>query len=338
MSKLFDSAIVFTDIHFGLKSNSLLHNQDCEKFVEWIIETAKQRAIKTGLFLGDWHHHRASINLHTLDYSLRALEKLNAAFDQFYFIPGNHDLYYRDKRDITGVEWAKHLPNIHICNNWFEDGDVVIAPWLVGDDHKRIQKMSAQYIFGHFELPHFKMNAMVEMPDHGEVKNEHFGHYGKVFSGHFHLRQTKGNINYIGNAFPHNFSDAGDAERGCMILDWGGEPEFVSWPDQPLYKVLDLSTVIDNASTILKPKMHVRVNLDIDISYEEANFIKEKFVTDYNLREMALIPNKRGALENEVSVGEIKFESVDQIVTDQITNIESEFYDNKLLLEIYQNL
>ena len=119
MSKLFDSAIVFTDIHFGLKSNSLLHNQDCEKFVEWIIETAKQRAITTGLFLGDWHHHRASINLHTLDYSLRALEKLNAAFDQFYFIPGNHDLYYRDKRDITGVEWAKHLPNIHICNDWF---------------------------------------------------------------------------------------------------------------------------------------------------------------------------------------------------------------------------
>jgi len=33
-----------------------------------------------------------------------------------------------------------------------------------------------------------------------------------------------------------------------------------------------------------------------------------------------------------------KFESVDQIVTDQITNIESEFYDNKLLLKIYQTL
>jgi len=29
---------------------------------------------------------------------------------------------------------------------------------------------------------------------------------------------------------------------------------------------------------------------------------------------------------------------VDQIVTDQLTNIESEFYDNKLLLKIYQNL
>lgn len=338
MSNLFKKAIVFTDIHFGLKSNSLLHNQDCEKFVEWIIETAKEHNCETGLFLGDWHHHRASINLHTLDYSLRALEKLNAAFDHFYFIPGNHDLYYRDKRDISGVQWAKHLPNITICNDWFQDSDVVIAPWLVGDDHKKIKTMNAKYIFGHFELPHFKMNAMVEMPDHGELKKEHFGHYDRVFSGHFHMRQHKNNIEYIGNAFPHNFADAGDEARGCMILEWGSDPEYHAWPDQPLYKVLDLSTVIDHASEILRPKMHVRVNLDIDISYEEANFIKEKFVSDYNLREMALIPNKRGALEENQMVGEIKFESVDQIVTDQITNIESEFYDNKLLLEIYQNL
>ena len=159
-----------------------------------------------------------------------------------------------------------------------------------------------------------------------------------MFSGHFHLRQTKNNINYIGNAFPHNFSDAGDADRGCMILEWGTEPEYHAWPDQPLYNVLDLSTVIDRADEILKPKMHVRINLDIDISYEEANYIKEKFVTEYNLREMALIPNKRSALEDDAFTGEIKFESVDQIVVDQITNIDSEFYDNKLLLEIYNSL
>ena len=338
MSNLFRRAIVFTDIHFGLKSNSLMHNQDCEAFVDWVIETGRAQGCETGMFLGDWHHHRASINLHTLDFSLRSLEKLNAAFDQFYFIPGNHDLYYRDKRDVTGVQWAKHLANIHICNDWFQSDDVIIAPWLVGDDHQRIQKMTAKYMFGHFELPHFKMNAMVEMPDHGELKGEHFGHYDRVFSGHFHLRQTKNNINYIGNAFPHNFADAGDADRGCMILEWGAEPEYHSWPDQPLYKVLDLSTVIDHADSILKPKMHVRVNLDIDVSYEEANYIKERFVSDYNLREMALIPNKRGALEDSAQPGEIRFESVDQIVTDQITRIDSEFYDNRLLLEIYNNL
>jgi metallophosphoesterase superfamily enzyme len=104
MTNLFRKTAVFTDIHFGLKSNSLLHNQDCEKFVDWFIATAQEQGCETGMFLGDWSHHRASINMQTLQYSLRALEKLSAAFDRFYFIPGNHDLYYRDRRDIYSTE------------------------------------------------------------------------------------------------------------------------------------------------------------------------------------------------------------------------------------------
>jgi hypothetical protein len=53
---------------------------------------------------------------------------------------------------------------------------------------------------------------------------------------------------------------------------------------------------------------------------------------------MALIPVKTKSVGTDLAPGEIKFESVDQIVTDQITNIESEFYDPKLLLKIYQSL
>jgi hypothetical protein len=335
---LFKKVAVCTDIHFGLKSNSLVHNQDCSNFVDWFIATAKKNGCETGMFLGDWSHHRASINMQTLQYSLRSLEKLSAAFDRFYFIPGNHDLYYRDRRDIYSTEWARHLPNIQIVNDWFTDGDVTIAPWLVGDDHKRVPKLTSKYVFGHFELPHFKMNAMVEMPDHGEISAEDFGGVDRVFSGHFHLRQQRKNIHYIGNCFPHNYADAGDADRGMMILNWGDEPEYHAWPGQPLYRVLKLSQVIDSAPTLLAPNMHIRVELDIDISYEEANFIKDTFVKDYNLREMALIPVKNSAVDTDMSPGEIKFESVDQIVTDQLTNIESEFFDSKLLLQIYQNL
>ena len=53
---------------------------------------------------------------------------------------------------------------------------------------------------------------------------------------------------------------------------------------------------------------------------------------------MALIPSKRTEVDTDLAPGEVKFESVDQIVTDQITAIESDFYDPKLLLKIYQNL
>ena len=335
---LFRKVAVCTDIHFGLKSNSLVHNQDCSDFIDWFIDTARANGCETGMFLGDWSHQRAAINMQTLQYSLRSLEKLSAAFDRFYFIPGNHDLYYRDKRDIYSTEWARHIPNIQIVNDWFQDGDVVIAPWLVGDDHKRIPKLKGQYMFGHFELPHFKMNAMVEMPDHGDIQVDHFGGFERVFSGHFHLRQQKKNIHYIGNCFPHNYADAGDSARGMMTLEWGSDPVFHAWPEQPLYRVLKLSQVIDSAPSLLAANMHVRVELDIDISYEEANFIKDTFVRDYSLREMALIPVKSTAVDTDMAPGEVKFESVDQIVTDQLTNIESEFYDPKLLLKIYQNL
>ena len=40
----------------------------------------------------------------------------------------------------------------------------------------------------------------------------------------------------------------------------------------------------------------------------------------------------------DLAPGELKFESVDKIILDQISNIESKAYDPKLLLEIYNNL
>lgn len=338
MSNLFKRTAIFTDIHFGLKSNSQLHNDDCLTFVKWATAKAQEEGCETAFFLGDWHNHRASINIVTLNYSLQALEHLSANFSTVYFIPGNHDLYYRDKRDVQSVEWAKHLPNLVICNDWVHSGDVVVAPWLVGDDHKRLAKMSGKYLFGHFELPGYLMNAMVEMPDHGSVRREDLSGFEHVYTGHFHKRQTKNNVTYIGNCFPHNFADAGDDERGVMIMEWGKQPEYHAWPDQPTYRVLSLAHLIDHAASILRPKMHVRVELDIDISYEEANYIKETFIRDYQLREMALIPNKNLSHTQDLAPGEIRFESVDQIITDQILNIQSDVYDSKLLLHIYQTL
>jgi DNA repair exonuclease SbcCD nuclease subunit len=338
MSNLFKKAAIFTDIHFGLKSNSQMHNEDCLNFVRWATDLAKEQGCETAMFLGDWHNNRANINIVTLNYSLRALEHLNANFRDVYFIPGNHDLYYRDKRDIQSVEWARHLPNIHICNDWFSSGDVVIAPWLCGDDHKRISKLTGKYMFGHFELPGYMMNAMVEMPDHGEVKREDFNNFEHVFSGHFHKRQTKKNITYIGNCFPHNYADAGDDERGVMILEWGQEPEYHAWPDQPLYRVYNLSNVLDRPDQLLKLNMHARINLDIDISYEEASFIKETFMASHQLREIKLIPQSSVDLDSMVAQGNIAFQSVDQIVSNQLTNIDSKQYNNKILLEIYQTL
>ena len=334
---LFKKAAAFTDIHFGLKSNSLQHNQDCANFVDWFIAEAKKENCETCFFLGDYNHHRASINIHTLQFGLQALEKLSAAFDVVYFIPGNHDLYYRDRRDIHSVEWAKHLPNVVIINDFFKQGDVSIIPWLVQDDYKKLGKLSGKYLFGHLELPHFYMNAMVQMPDHGELNETHVQGFETAFSGHFHKRQHRKNIWYMGNAFPHNYADVGDDARGMMILEWGSDPVFRSWPRQPIFRVYKLSDILETPESLLLIDSYVRVHLDIDISYEEANFIRETMIPEYKLREMTLIPMKVEAIEQYNSDG-LKFESVDQIIIDQINAIESNSFDKRLLLDIYNNL
>jgi DNA repair exonuclease SbcCD nuclease subunit len=337
VSNLFKKVACFTDIHFGLKSNSTTHNKDCEEFVNWYIEKSKEEGCDTGIFMGDWHHNRNSLNITTMDYSLRALEKLGKAFDNFFFFPGNHDLYYKDKRDIHSVEFGKYIPGITVIHRPTTIGDVTLCPWLVGDEWKHIGKKDAKYIFGHFELPSFFMNAMVQMPDHGEIQLENFNNYELGFSGHFHKRQVKKNMHYIGNAFPHNYSDTWDDDRGMMILEWDNTPKFHTWPNQPTFRTLKLSQLIDDADSLLKPKQHLRVSLDIDISFEEASFIKEKFINEYSLRELTLIQERRH-IEVDDTIEIKEFESVDEIVSNQLVNIESEAYNKNTLLEIYHGL
>ena len=334
---MFKKAAVFTDIHFGLKSNSKVHNDDCEEFIDWYIDQAKEHNCETGIFMGDWHHNRNSLNITTMDATIRSLEKLGKAFDNFYFFPGNHDLYYKDKRDIHSIEFGKHIPGITIVNKITTKGDTTLVPWLVGDEWKQISKIKSKYVFGHFELPTFYMNAMVQMPNTGELQPDHFKNQEYVFSGHFHKRQVKGCINYIGNALPHNYADAWDDERGMMIFEHGGAPEYLNWWNCPKYRTVKLSRLLDEKDTLLKPKMYLRVTLDLPISYEEASFIKETFVDKYECREITLIPNtKDDEINTDIDI--TKFESVDQIVAKEIQAIESDSYDKAKLLDIYNKL
>ena len=336
---MFKKAAVFTDIHLGLKGNSKVHNDDCEQFVDWFIQNAKDNNCETGIFCGDWHHNRNSLNLTTMDATIRSMEKLGKAFEQFFFFDGNHDLYYKDKRDVNSTAFAKHIPGITFIDEITTKEDVTLVPWLVGDEWKKIKDIKSKYMFGHFELPSFYMNAMVQMPDTGELKAEHFKHQEYVFSGHFHKRQQQGKIHYIGNAFPHNYADAWDDKRGMMILDRENnkEPAYINWEDCPKYRTTTLSKLLDPKQDIIKSKMYLRVTIDVPISYEEASFIKETFINQHKCREISLIPQKQvEEISTELDIQQ--FESVDQIVAGEIAAIDSDNFNKKTLMDIYNDL
>lgn len=192
-------------------------------------------------------------------------------------------------------------------------------------------------MFGHFELPGFLMNQMVKMPDTGTIHSDHFKHQEYVFTGHFHKRQTEGKVHYIGNTFPHDYNDVNDDDRGMMMLEWGGVPQYKVWPDAPNYRKLSLTQLLEEPEQWIDKKSYVRVELDVTPSFEDMAYIKEEVGAAYKPRELSFI----SLVNDEVLIdydGEINFETVDSVVLSHIDSIESVNIDNDMLKVIYLGL
>ena len=333
----FSHVAVMSDLHFGMKNNSREHNIACEEFLSWFIKQAQSQKIRTCIFLGDYHHVRSAINISTLNYSVSGLRMLNAAFDNVYFIIGNHDLYFRDKLEIHSIPYISEFSNIHLIDKITTVGDHTFVPWLVNDQWKHMSEITTPYVWGHFELPKFKMNAMVEMPDHGTLNITHFSKQKSVYSGHFHKRQNIGNIFYIGNAFPHNFSDAWDDDRGMMFWKPDTPPKFVSWPQAPRYRSLPLSQLMLDPGLHLHPQNTVKVQMDTVSSYEDQNFVREMLEACYQVRELNF-QNSSMEIQEALDDAQVDFESVDTIVISHLNSIESKTIMRSKLVEIYQSL
>ena len=82
---LFKKAACFTDIHFGMKGGSRTHNMDCEEFVKWFCEEAKAAGAETCIFLGDWHHNRATTDVSTMNYTVSNLERINELLKNIHY-------------------------------------------------------------------------------------------------------------------------------------------------------------------------------------------------------------------------------------------------------------
>lgn len=343
---LFEKSIVFTDLHFGEKQNLKSHNEDCIEYLKWVVQTAKRKGITTAFFLGDWHHSRRAINVETLHYSVQGLEIINDYFEKIYFLEGNHDLFYRETRDVSSVSLARSFKNIEVISEPTikkgKDGDVALIPWLVNDEWKDLKNKTYKYVFGHFELPHFLLNAMITMPDTGELNNDHFSKCDYVFSGHFHKRQEKGNVIYIGNAFPHNFNDVNDNDRGLMVLEWDKKPKFINWKNAPCYRRWDIQELIDDPKTTIgnDTKIYAEITYPSSMSYSQAGFIRDELLDEYNFRNISLNKEKDSVDEDGEEIDESvqTVRSVDSVVMEQINTIDSPSYDVQLLLEEYRSL
>lgn len=342
----FKKAAMFTDIHFGRKNNCEMHNQDCIDFITWFCDNVKSDPdVDCIFFLGDWHEHRSAINGLTLHYSQQGANMLNALGLPIYFVVGNHDLYFRNNRDIFTTVIFDKLENFVMVSEpvVLEENKCVIAPFLFEEEYIPFFSEYSKYeIFaGHFEFKGFVLTGETAIKEDGPDPDD-YKKPKRIFSGHFHRRQSKKNIHYIGNTFPADFSDANDTKRGMARYSFDtDELEYTDWEDCPKYIKTKLSDILSKPKKVLDKNARVKVIVDQEISLTENNELRKVLSEKYNLREILLeeqIDTSVELTEIEQEVEDMKLEGVNQIVPELLKRVKSEKIDAETLVKIYRDL
>jgi len=227
---------IVSDLHLGVKNdNPFFLEESLKYFEEQFFPYLKEHKINTVIHIGDLMDRRKYVNFNTLHQIKRRLfDKMQDLEIDFWTTLGNHDVYYKNTNEVesTGLLFNEYL-NLHVVRQPtvvpFDNLKIGIVPWITNDNEKDcmdfIQSSKCSILMGHFEINGFEVVSGI-YHSHGVEKNV-FSKYEKVLSGHFHIRQTKANIHYVGTPYQMSFGDV-VGKKGFNVLDTSTrELEFV---------------------------------------------------------------------------------------------------------------
>lgn len=320
--------IISTDWHFGAKGNKPIHNEQIFDFVKWKVEEANRQGIQYMFQLGDFFDVRDKIDVSTMNYAVDVVQWINENFNgEFYILEGNHDLYYKHRLDVSSLKCIEPYCNVIKENTkmeFQEDGKtVLLCPWICDAEHwdKTInESKDCDYLFGHLELTGYKMNDNYVM-ENGWSAN-YLSHLDRVLTGHYHKRQQKGNVIYIGNPFGFDFNDANDLERGFCTFDIANNE--LEYFDYHKVKVLSIPyNQLNDYKDQIDENTSLRIEFpDEDVADEDLEKAQE-FIEERNLvtSKIKYQGNKATKMmESDVQVEEV--ENIDESVLKSIEQIE----------------
>ena len=330
--------ILFTDIHFGNKSNSDEFNQQCLDFLDFIIDKTKDMDIDGAIFLGDWYHIRPVTNNKTLKYGTEGLYKFGQlARGNGFLILGNHDLYYRDRRDVTSVVIPEGDIGVEVIYEPLTVDNMLFCPWMIKDENlpDLIEEYKPEYVFCHPEIPTFSFNKVTKYD--GEYNPADYSGPKRICCGHFHMRQEKNNITYIGNCFSHDFSDSNDwHNKGFAILDTEtNEIEYYEWENAPKY----CSTFVSKINEIeFGSNMILKLMNDTTLTQVDLNKFDDELRKIPQIKDVLIYPAEMSVENVNVETNVKTIDNINTLVEDLISNMDMENVSNNKLIEIYREL
>jgi DNA repair exonuclease SbcCD nuclease subunit len=277
-----------SDIHFGRKNNSEKYLEIIENFFyKTLSKVISDYKIKDVRILGDLFENRNNLNVRTLNAVLAMFRWYQKEFPNVTFtvLVGNHDQYYHNRIDVNSIEAIREFVNIKVIDKVTEETignkSIVMFPWISAESEaevkfKSITKGEKKYdlCLGHFEIKGFEMQRGYPA-EHG-IEQGTFKNFKRVFTGHFHIRNTSndGKISYLGCPYQMDWGDYGN-EKGIHIYDLDtNETTFIQNDDSPKFiKITTEDFAIKNMEKIKLAKGNF-VKLIIERKIQESTLIK----------------------------------------------------------------
>jgi len=274
---------VLGDLHLGVRNNSVEWSEIqsdflIKEFLNKINEEEFDPKTDILVQVGDWNHVRESTNVRIYKLSLKIAEELTKKFKRGVFvILGNHDVYYKDRTDTHSLEgFSKIYPNFQVYEKpeilTINSHKFLMLPWIENLNELKSQVKSygsAKYAFCHADFKGFNFNKVQKL-EHG-LEQEDIQSYKRIYSGHIHIRQEKGNVLYVGTPYQMDRGDRGN-DKGFYVLDVSGadvQEKFVLNTFSPKYVKFDVTDLLNLTSTEITSLFHnnfVDILLESDFS------------------------------------------------------------------------
>ena len=243
---------IITDQHLdGRKGNLAFWNYFQKFYDDVFFPTLEKKGVRVIFDLGDTFDNRKSMDFNTFhrvrENYFERLKPYNV-----HMLLGNHCTYYKNTNRINSPELLlKQYENIKIYS---EPKEILMGkkvflmlPWINKENQEEVfgllERSEADICCGHLELTGFEMIPGLTM-DHG-MDAGLFHRFKRVWSGHFHHRSKKGNVQNLGNPYQMYWNDYKD-RRGFHIYDTESDRlEFIPNPYEIFDKIIYDDTSVD---------------------------------------------------------------------------------------------
>lgn len=154
------------------------------------------------------------------------------------------------------------------------------------------------------------------------LNKDTFKNYKRVFSGHYHLTQDKGNISYVGSLFQNDFGDYDDRKRFYIIDTDRNTVEEVKIPLIYFEKVtVNTEDELENLNIDSYKDLNTQFIFNIPTSVKREKIINEitENIINYNIIDNSKLCNEEIVIETE--------DNFNKLFTDYISS--NNYDDNK---------